>query len=90
MNFEKALKQVKKGKGMRLPFWKSDVGIFCQYPDEDSKMTAPYLYVDSRFGRVPWKETFIEMFSSDWEIIDPDADIWDDDGDWNETPTTLI
>ena len=27
-------------------------------------------YVESRFGRVPWKETFIELFSEEWEIVD--------------------
>ncbi len=57
MNFGQAFEQVKKGKGMRLPQWKSDVVIRAQYPDEHSKMTAPYLYVESRFGYVPWKET---------------------------------
>lgn len=95
MNFEKAFKKVRKGKkGMRLPFWKSDVAVFCQIPDEMSKMTAPYLYVESRFGRVPWKETYIELFSPDWETVDPDQDIWDDDddmdGDWTEAPTTFV
>lgn len=34
-----------------------------------TRMTAPYLYVESRFGKVPWKETMIELFSKDWEII---------------------
>lgn len=34
------------------------------------QMTAPYLYVESRFGRVPWKETMIELFSEEWEIVD--------------------
>lgn len=47
--------------GMRLPKWSSDVIIKVQYPDKNSKMTAPYLYVESRFGRVPWKETNIEF-----------------------------
>lgn len=70
MNFGEALEQVKSGKGMRLPQWKPDVVIFAQYPDKHSKMTAPYLYVQSRFGRVPWKETNIELFSDDWETID--------------------
>lgn len=55
---------------MRLPKWGSDVTIRAQYPDEHSKMTAPYLYVESRFGRVPWKETMIELFSEEWEIAD--------------------
>ncbi len=57
-------------KGMRLPQWKSDVVIRIQRPDKNSKMTAPYLYVKSRFGMVPWKETMIELFSNEWELVD--------------------
>lgn len=68
--FGVALQAMKCGKGARLPHWKPDVVIRAQYPDEHSKMTAPYLYVESRFGRVPWKETMIELFSEDWEIVD--------------------
>ena len=56
-------------KGMRLPAWSPDVVIRVQVPDEHSKMTAPYLYVESRFGRVPWKETMIELFSDQWELV---------------------
>lgn len=71
MDFGTALRMVKKyKKGMRLPHWKEDVVIRAQFPDEHSKMTAPYLYVESRFGCVPWKETNIELFSEDWEIVD--------------------
>lgn len=70
MNFGKAFEEVKQGKGMRLPQWKPDVAIRAQFPDEHSKMTAPYLYVKSRFGCVPWKETMIELFSEKWEVID--------------------
>ena len=56
--------------GMRLPQWSEDVVIRIQTPDEHSKMTAPYLYVESRFGRVPWKETMIELFSEKWTIVE--------------------
>lgn len=70
MNFGKAFEEVKKGKGMRLPRWSNDVVIRAQFPDAHSKMTAPYLYVDSRFGRVPWKETYVELFSEDWEVVE--------------------
>lgn len=70
MNFGEAFEQVKQGKGMRLPQWSNDVVIRAQYPDEHSKMTAPYLYVESRYGRVPWKETNIELFSEEWEVVD--------------------
>lgn len=59
-----------KNYGMRLPSWSPDVIIRVQYPDKNSKMTAPYLYVQSRYGMVPWKETNIELFSSDWEIVE--------------------
>jgi len=69
VNFGQAFEQVKVGKGMRLPAWAEDVVIRAQYPDEHSKMTAPYLYVESRFGRVPWKETMIELFSEKWEVV---------------------
>lgn len=70
MTFGLALEAMKKGKGARLPQWKPDVVIRAQYPDKNSKMTAPYLYVESRYGRVPWKETMIELFSDEWEIVD--------------------
>lgn len=70
MNFGQAFEAVKQGKGMRLPMWKEDVVIRAQYPDSNSKMTAPYLYVESRFGRVPWKDTMIELFSENWEVVE--------------------
>ena len=68
MNFGEAFEQVKDGKAMRLPHWKPDVSIKAQYPDNNSKMTAPYLYVESLFGNVPWKETMVELFSVNWEV----------------------
>lgn len=68
--FGYALEILKRNEkyGIRLPKWSEDVFIRVQYPDKDSKMTAPYLYVESRFGRVPWKETMIEIFSNYWEV----------------------
>jgi len=68
-----ALEYVRQlGKKMRLPQWKEDVFISAYVPEKGDVigMTAPYLYVTSRFGRVPWKETMIELFSTDWEVID--------------------
>ncbi len=71
MPFEHAFKHIKQfGSGMRLSHWKPDVVVRIQWPDEHSKMTHPYLYVESRFGKVPWKETMVELFSQDWEIVD--------------------
>jgi len=56
--------------GMRLPQWSKEVIVRVQFPDQHSKMTSPYLYVESRFGRVPWKETMIELFADNWEVVE--------------------
>ena len=69
MNFGEAFEYAKKGWCMYLPGWKEDVKVKVQFPDDNSKMTAPYLYVESRFGMVPWKETMIELFSEDWMVV---------------------
>lgn len=68
MSFGAALEAMKNGKAVRLPHWSPEVKIQLQKPDEHSKMTAPYLYVQSRFGRVPWNPTQVELLSTDWQV----------------------
>lgn len=68
MTFGEALESVKQGHAMRLPSWSEDVKIKLMSASESKEMTADYLYVESRFGRVPWKETMIELLSDDWEV----------------------
>lgn len=68
--FGQALAAMQQGKSVRLPKWSPEVKIQIQFPDEHSKMTAPYMYVESRFGRVPWNPTQIEILSTDWEIVE--------------------
>lgn len=70
MTFEAALAEVKRGRAMRLPHWSPEVVIRVHRPYANNKMTNPYLYVESRFGCVPWKETFVEMFNDNWEVED--------------------
>ena len=73
MTFGKAFDLVNRktvNLGMRLPQWSKEVVIKVQFPDENSKMTSPYLYAESRFGRVPWKETVIELFTDKWEVVE--------------------
>lgn len=71
MKFTTVLEKLIDGEcdGIRLPQWEEDVEIRIQRPDEHSKMTHPYLYVESRYGNVPWRETFPEMFSDSWELV---------------------
>jgi len=75
LSFGKALELIKLSEDhyMRLPKWSPDVKIKVWRPwpverDNGRDMTAPFLYVQSRFGRVPWKTTMIEMFAEDWEV----------------------
>ena len=53
---------------MRIKKWSEDVKVKIQWPDEHSKMTAPYLYVESRYGKVPWVPTQIEMLTEVYDI----------------------
>ena len=53
---------------IRIDKWKEDVKVKIQWPDKQSKMTAPYLYVESRYGMVPWIPTQIEMLSEVYDV----------------------
>ena len=68
LSFGDAIVYMKAGYKVKLPYWSEDVFIAIQTPTELSKMTAPYLYVTSRFGLVPWNPTQIEILSANWEI----------------------
>ena len=69
MTFGVATEAMKRGLKVALPYWQPDVFISLKIPDEHSKMTAPYFYVTSRFGRVPWVATQIELLSTAWRIV---------------------
>lgn len=79
MNFGEALTGLKAGKAMARKGWNGK-GIFikAQFPDENSKMTAPYIYIDSSGLQtsnpdapkncVPWLASQTDMFAEDWEV----------------------
>lgn len=72
MDFGEALHQLLSGNCyyIRREAWNPDVRIKLQVPDEHSKMTARYLYVESRNGLVPWIPNMIELSNNyDWEVI---------------------
>jgi hypothetical protein len=68
LTFGLGLEAMKMGLKIRLPYWAEDVFLSIQSPDAHSKMTAPYIYVTSRFGLVPWVATQIEIFSEKWQV----------------------
>ena len=82
MNFGQALELLKDGKKAARKGWNGK-GIFIelQVPDEYSKMTFPYIFIDTtglrtenEFAprdRVPWLASQTDMLSEDWvEVTD--------------------
>ena len=80
MDFGAALNELRKGNKVARSGWNGK-GIFIkmQVPDENSKMTQPYIYIDTLEletsnpaapkGRVPWLASQTDMLAEDWEIV---------------------
>lgn len=81
MNFGQALEALKDGRKAARKGWNGK-GIFIelQRPDEHSKMTFPYIYIDTTGlqtnnpdapkSRVPWLVSQTDMLSEDWQLVD--------------------
>jgi len=81
VDFGEALRLLRLGHKLRRAGW-NGAGIFIkmQEPDEHSKMTQPYIYIDTTglltenraapIGRVPWVASQTDMLAWDWEICD--------------------
>lgn len=79
MNFGEALQQVKLGNKIARQGWNGkNMWILLQVPDENSKMTHPYLYIEYPKGhvaypngsRVPWLASQTDILSEDWQVIE--------------------
>lgn len=80
MTFGEAIQQLKLGKKVRRLGWNGK-GIFLelQVPDEHSKMTHPYIYIDTTGlitdnecapkDRVPWLASQTDMLAEDWVLV---------------------
>lgn len=78
-NFSEAIKLLKHGFKLRRKGWNGK-GIFIelQKPDENSKMTQPYVYIVTSFlqsdntwapkGVVPWAPSQTDLLAEDWEV----------------------
>ena len=80
MNFGQALEDLKIGAKVARMGWNGK-GIFIelQVPDEHSKMTSPYIFIDTTGletenpdapkSRVPWLASQTDMLAEDWVIV---------------------
>lgn len=75
--FDTALMMLRAGLGVRRSGWNgSGLTVRMQVPDENSKMTLPYLYIEypatSRVtpgARCPWVASQTDLMALDWEMV---------------------
>ena len=77
MDFGNALHLLKDGRKVQRAGW-NGVGLWLelQTPDEHSKMTLPYIYINYPVGakntpgaRVPWLASQTDMLAEDWAEV---------------------
>jgi hypothetical protein len=77
ISFSEALIAVKKGQTIQRSGW-NGVGlkVKAQFPDENSKMTLPYLYIeypeDHLFlpgAKCPWLASQTDIMAEDWDVL---------------------
>jgi len=80
MDFGGAIDELKGGNKVTRAGWNGK-GIFIklQVPDENSKMTSPYIYIDTTGlqtdnehapkSLVPWLASQTDMLAEDWKIV---------------------
>lgn len=68
--FSDALDAVKEGNAVQREGWNGKgLWVKAQFPDEHSKMTLPYLYIEYPDGkRCPWLASHTDIMSEDWVI----------------------
>ena len=71
MEFEEALELIKEGKTVTNENWNGKgMCLKAQYPDENSLMTLPYIYmVNAKGENIPWLASQQDMFSDGWELV---------------------
>jgi len=70
-SFSAALQFLKDGKLVSRLGWNGkNQTIAAQFPDENSKMSLPYLYIKTVDGnQVPWLASQTDIMSDDWFLV---------------------
>ena len=69
MDFSKALELLKNGARIYREGWNGrGQHLELQVPDENSKMTLPYIFIQTVEGNlVPWLASQTDLLAEDWE-----------------------
>ena len=79
LNFGQAIQALKEGKAVARKGWNGKgMRLLAQLPDEHSKMTLPYIYIEYPSGppaypfvsRVPWLASQTDIMSEDWCVLE--------------------
>lgn len=73
MNFGQAIEELKKGYRIYRTGWNGKcMWLGLQIPDNNSKMSHPYVYMSDVVGKLfPWNPNNLDMLATDWQISDP-------------------
>lgn len=83
LNFGQAIEALKEGKRVARQGWNGKgLSVKLQVPDENSKMTLPYIYMEYPStpasesaptnhinARVPWLASQTDILTEDWVIL---------------------
>ena len=76
LNFGEAMEYLKIGRSVIRDGWNGKgMCLTAQFPDENSKMTHPYLFMtipdcDEGIRKLPWQPAQVDIFSNDWSVLD--------------------
>jgi hypothetical protein len=72
MDIGQAVRRLQSGDKVNRAGWNGKGQYLeLQTPDEDSKMTLPYVYIHTVQGDlVPWLCSQTDLLANDWEIYD--------------------
>jgi hypothetical protein len=72
MDIGQAVRRLKSGDKLAREGWNGkNMYVELQMPDEDSKMTLPYVFMfTSKGDLVPWLCSQTDLLADDWEIYD--------------------
>ena len=78
VSFSVALEAAKNGKEIQRSGWNgAGLVVKVQIPDENSKMTLPYLYIEypkdaknTPGARCPWLASQTDIMAEDWTVLE--------------------
>jgi hypothetical protein len=70
MTFGKAIEEMKAGNKVCRAGWNGKgMWLAIQSPDENSKMTCPYIYIKTaQDDLIPWLASQADMLANDWGV----------------------